>query len=153
MGRLQAYPIEHSEDKLYYRFVSKGAENDIVKIVTYEDMGTDEWNLAFGDANADETDFDDKIITNNQDMRRVIQTVFATGLIFSEAYPERKIQIKPVDRQRKLLYNRVFQDRHTAIEEFYTIYGVSFTDGAEELYDSRKIYDGFLLTKNNSNKI
>jgi hypothetical protein len=42
MGRLQAYPIEHSEDKLYYRFVSKGTENDIVKIVTYEDMQSDE---------------------------------------------------------------------------------------------------------------
>jgi hypothetical protein len=41
MGRLQAYPIEHSEDKLYYRFVSKGTENDIVKIVTYEDMQSD----------------------------------------------------------------------------------------------------------------
>jgi hypothetical protein len=142
MGRLQAYPIEYSEDKLNYRFISKGAENDIVKIVTYEDMKSDEWNLAFGDANADETDFDDKIITNNQDMRRVIQTVFATGLIFSAAYPERKIKIVPVDRQRKLLYNRVFQDRHTAIEEFYTVYGLSFTGDTKELYDSRKIYEG-----------
>jgi hypothetical protein len=86
-------------------------------------------------------------------MRRVIQTVFATGLIFSAAYPDRKIKIVPVDRQRKLLYNCVFHDRHIAIEEFYTIYGLSFTDDTKKLYDFQKIYKGFLLTKNNSNKI
>ena len=147
MGRLQAYPIEFTEDKLQYRFVSKGAESDIVKLVFYEYIEDDRWNLAFGDANADESDFDDSVISNNQDMRRVIQTVFTTGLIFSAAYPDRKIYIKPFDRKRNLLYNRVFQDQQVAIEAFYTIHGLLTSEDKEEKYDSHKIYERFLLTK------
>ncbi len=147
MGRLQAYPIESSEDKLQYRFVSKGTEGDIVKIVVYEFMDIDKWNLAFGDANADESDFDDGVVSNNQDMRRVIQTIFDTGLMFSAAYPEGKIYIKPFDRKRKLLYNRVFKDQQTAIEEFYTIHGLFIAEDRTEIYDYREIYEGFVLTK------
>ncbi len=147
MGRLQACPIEYSEDKLQYRFISKGAENDIVKLVVYEYVEDDRWNLAFGDANADESDFDDTVISNNQDMRRVIQTIFATGLVFSAAYPERKIYIEPVDRKRKLLYNRVFQEKQVAIEEFYTIEGIFLTEDKQEKYEAHTIYEGFLLTK------
>lgn len=147
MGRLQAYPIESSEDKLQHRFVSKGVEGDIVKLVIYEFYEADKWNLAFGDANADESDFDDGVVSNNQDMRRVIQTVFDTGLMFSAAYPERKIYIRPVDRKRKLLYNRVFQDQQTAIEAFYSIQGLFILEKKEEGYDAHTLYDAFLLTK------
>jgi hypothetical protein len=147
MGRLQAYPIKIRADKLQYRFISKGAEGDIVKIVAYDFWENNKWNLAFGDANADESDFDDKVISNNQDMRRVIQTIFATGLIFSDAYPDRRIYIEPVDRKRKLLYNRVFQDQQVAIEEFYTIHGLFILEDKEEKYDAHTLYDAFLLTK------
>ena len=153
MGRLQAYPIESSEDKLQYRFISKGVKGNIVKIVVYDFWEDDKWNLAFGDANADESDFDDKVISNNQDMRRVIQTIFETARIFSAAYPERKIYIEPVDRKRKLLYNRVFQDQQTAIEEFYMIHGLFISEDKEEKYDAHTIYDAFLLTKNSFIKI
>jgi hypothetical protein len=147
MGRLQAYPIESRADKLRYRFVSKGVEGDIVKIVAYDFWEDNKWNLAFGDADADETDFDDKVISNNQDMRRIIQTVFETGVIFSATYPERRIYIEPVDRKRKLLYNRVFQDQQTAIEEFYTIHGLFLSEDREEKYEAHTLYDAFLLTK------
>ena len=147
MGRLQAYPIESNADKLQHRFVSKGVEGDIVKLVLYDFMEINKWNLAFGDANADESDFDDKVISNNQDMRRVIQTIFETARIFSAAYPERKIHIEPVDRKRKLLYNRVFQDQQMAIEEFYTIHGLFISEDKEEKYDAHTIYEAFLLTK------
>ena len=153
MGRLQAYPIEYTEDKLQYRFVSKGAESDIVKIVVYDFWKDNKWNLAFGDANSDESDFDDTVISNNQDMRRVIQTIFGTGLIFSDAYPDRRIYIEPVDRKRKLLYNRVFQDQQLAIEEFYTIHGLIISENKEEKYHAHTLYDAFILTKNSFIKI
>ena len=80
-------------------------------------------------------------------MRRVIQTVFETGLMFSAAYPERRIYIRPFDRKRKLLYNRVFQDQQTTIEAFYTIHGLFISEDKEEKYDAHTIYEAFLLTK------
>ena len=146
MGRLQAYPLEHSEDKLRYRFISKGESGHIVKLVRYEPMGERDWNLAFGDANSDESDFDDKIISNNGDMRQIIQTLFLTGLVFTEAYPNRRIFVEPVDAKRGLLYNRVFKDKQVEIEAFFYIKGKLPKRKAEK-YNPLKIYRSFILTR------
>jgi hypothetical protein len=147
MSRIQAYPIEYSEDRLRYRFVSKGIEGDIVKLIRYECIDEIKWNLAFGDANADESDFDDVIVSNNGDMRRIIQTLFLTSLIFSEAYPNRKIYIEPIDRRRCLLYNRVFQDQQKEIEAYFVIYGVLPKRSKPDLFDPKRIYNSFILTR------
>jgi hypothetical protein len=150
MSRLQFYPIEISDDKLRYRFVSNGLSGDIVKLVSYENYESDLWNLAFGDANEDETDFDDKTISDNGDMRKVIRTIFETGLIFTNAYPKRNILIIPVDKQRQMLYNRVFKDKYEEIEEDFIIEGINFKISNPEKYTSSKIYRGFILTRKNA---
>jgi hypothetical protein len=146
MGRLQAYLLEHSEDKLRYRFISKGESSEIVKLVRYEPMGEGDWNLAFGDANADESDFDDTIISNNGDMRQIIQTIFLTGLIFTEAYPNRRVFVIPVDAQRGLLYNRVFKEKQAEIEAYFSIQG-KMPNKKAEAYNALKIYRSFILTR------
>jgi hypothetical protein len=144
MSRLRFYPIEISDDKLRYRFVSSGLSGDIVKLVSYENYESDLWNLAFGDANEDETDFDDKTISDNGDMRKVIRTIFETGLIFTNAYPKRNILIIPVDKQRQMLYNRVFKDKYEEIEEDFIIEGINFKISNTEKYTSSKIYRAFI---------
>jgi hypothetical protein len=133
MSRLQFYPLEKSEDNLRYRFVSQGESADIVKLVIYEHYKDDLWNLAFGDANEDETEFDDTTISDNGDMRKVIRTIFETGVIFTDTYPNRNILIIPVDKQRQMLYNRVFSDKYEEIEEDIP----------------SKLYKAFLLTRKN----
>jgi hypothetical protein len=149
MSRLQFYPLEISEDKLHYRFVSKGLSGDIIKLVNYENYEDDIWNLAFGDANEDETDFDDTTISDNGDMRKVIRTIFETGVIFTDTHPKRNILIIPVDRQRQILYNRVFSDKYEEIEEHFIIEGINSKISDAEKYIPSKSYKAFLLTRKN----
>jgi hypothetical protein len=147
MSRLQSYPLEISKDKLWYRFISIGEAGSIIKLVNYEYVRSSLWNLAFGDANSDQTDFDDTTITDNGDMRKVMQTVFQTSLIFTDEYPDRKIFIEPVDRKRRLLYNRIFQDKKEEIEKFFTIEGEILGQIDNEPYSAQKMYDAFTVTR------
>jgi hypothetical protein len=147
MSRLQFYPLEISDDKLRYRFVSNGLTGDIIKLVSYENYEGDLWNLAFGDADEDETDFDDKTISDNGDMRKVIRTIFETGLIFTDTYPKRNILIIPVDKQHQMLYNRVFKDKYDEIETDFTIEGINSKISDTEKYAPSKIYRAFILTR------
>lgn len=147
MGRLQAYPIECSADKLRYSFVSSGLAGEIVKLVSYDYYRLSLWNLSFGDANDDQTDFDDTVISDNGDMRKVMQTIFQTSLIFTDEYPNRKIYIEPVDRKRRVLYNRIFQEKQADIEQHFIIEG-SFSHKIDnEPYNPLRIYDTFVVTR------
>ena len=98
MSRLQAYPIEYNKDKLKFCFVSIGLAGEIVKLVSYDYYHSSLWNLSFGDANDDQTDFDDTVISDNGDMRKVMQTIFQTSLIFTDEYPNRKIYSRLIEK-------------------------------------------------------
>ena len=147
MSRLQAYPIEYGEDKLKFCFVSIGFAGEIVKLVSYDYYRSSLWNLSFGDANDDQTDFDYKVISDNGDMRKVMQTVFQTSLIFTDEYPNRKIYIEPVDRKRRVLYNRILQEKQTDIEQYFTIEGGFSNKIGNEPYNPLKMYDTFVVTR------
>jgi hypothetical protein len=147
MSRHPSYPLTISADKLLFRFVSTGSAGNIVKLVRYEAMPTGLWNLGFGDANEDESDFDDSIVTNNNDMRKVLQTVFKTILLFTDAYPNRKIYIEPVDKRRKLLYNRAFYETHEDVASIFLILAVAEGMSGAEKYDPQKEYDAFVLKR------
>ena len=56
-------------------------------------------------------DWADNVVSDNNDLRKVLQTIANAVHLFFDHYPEDEIFIAPLDKQRKLLYNRIFQQK------------------------------------------
>ncbi len=138
MKKRDAYSFTANEEQTGFRFTSVGAKGEIVKIVLFSPYG-DTWNLAFGDET--ENSFDDSVVTGNDDLRKVMQTIANIVHDFTEKYPDRKIFIEPVDSRRKLLYNRIFQQKEEEVSRYFYLKGYLFKENIREDYMSTKIYD------------
>jgi hypothetical protein len=125
-------------------FVSTGINGRVLKSVMFDRLGGNRWNFGFGDVKKD-MKLDDKVITNNNDVAKVLGTVAQAALQFSKTYPKRVLVIYPVDERRKWLYNLVFQRRHAEIADFFTILGK--IKHRKEAYDVARTYDSFELIR------
>jgi hypothetical protein len=89
-----------------FKFTSVSEKKSIDKIVEFDYMDDNIWNLGFGDLKGD--DWQDDVISNNDDIAKVLQTVANTIHIFFEEYPNDRIYISPLDKKRKILYISYF---------------------------------------------
>jgi hypothetical protein len=133
-------------ESVEFRFTSVGEKGEIKKIIEFTYLGENLWNLAFGDVKGD--DWVDNVISDNKDFRKILQTVTNAVHQFFVIYPKHEIQIIPLDYQRKLLYNRVFQQRW---QEIYAIFVVEVILIIDDIpiyleYDSTKIFDEFVIS-------
>ena len=105
------------------------------------------WNLGFGDMKGD--DWEDNVISNNNDFRIVLQTVANAVHQFCDINPHQKILIRPLDYQRKLLYNRIFQQRWHEIDPIFIVKVIDMSDPSPvfENYNPRKRFDYFVIQR------
>lgn len=130
-----------------YYFVSEGENKRIVKTVVFSPLGKKLWNLGFGDLRYN-GDIDDSTVSNNDDLVKVISTVAKIAYEFSDKYPLRRLQIKPVDEKRKRLYNHVFRRHYATISADFDIIGITgFNDSIIEKYSPEKTYNMFELNR------
>ena len=96
---------------------------------------------------SDKKGFDDAHISDNGDMREVLYTI--TNIIhqFCDEHPGSKIYIEPVYRKRRVLYNRIFEEKQEEIRVFFTVTGVDLASMSAEKYNPAKNYDAFLIEK------
>ena len=139
----EGYAVFESDEATKFQFESIGKKGTIKKIVRFTKMEERFWNLAFGDAN--EQDFDDLSISNNQDIRKVIQTVANISHLFLETYPKRKIFISPVDEKRKSLYNFVFRHHYEELQNELVI--MANSNNIWSAYNPEERADAFIVFK------
>ncbi len=137
----ETYDIQPSPRKLYFLFTSEGPKGLIEKVVMFEPLEFNVFNLAFGDIQGQS--INDSVISNNQDFVKVLATVAKCTYDFVEKYPGVKIKITPVDEGRKLLYNTVFRRHHRVIGEKFEIRG--FIETTKQPYSPEKNFDEFEL--------
>ena len=137
-----AYPYFPLGDNLFWGFRSEGIKGIIPKIVFFTLTKEGKWNLAFGDWK--NNDVDDKVMSNNQDIVRVIGTVAKITDAFFDYYPDAIVVIKPVDEKRKRLYNIVFQRHYAFMKDKFQIDGLK--NDLPELYSPKETYDIFELS-------
>jgi hypothetical protein len=138
----ETYPYFPIKDDVLYGFVSEGVRGAIFKLIIFTPLEDNEWNLAFGDWRKD--NLDDKIMTNNQDVVRVIGTVTKVAFNFFNNHPDATLVIKPVDEKRKRLYNIVFRRHHEAINKSCIIWGMM--GEIVENYLPQTTYDSFKIS-------
>lgn len=139
----ESYPLQTDENREVFVFESIGIKGRIVKIIVFDLIQDDIWNLGFGDLHDD--GWDDEVISNNGDLVRVISTVAQAVLLFSDKWLERRILINPVDKKRKRLYNTVFKRRQNEITQYFEIIGS--TDQGVQLYKPQVSFNLFLLAR------
>lgn len=139
------YPLFANETREIFTFESIGPKGRIAKIIVFDLLQGNVWNLGFGDQLAD--DWDDAAISNNGDIVRVISTVAQAALDFSERWPERRILINPVDEKRKRFYNTIFKRRYHEITQVFEVKG--WIKQGIYLYAPERSFDLFLLTRKN----
>ena len=132
------YPL----NDLLFSFHSEGVQGKILKIIIFTLQEDGKWNLAFGDWNNKKVD--DKVMSNNEDVVKVIGTVAKAAYQFFDNHPEAVLEIKPVDEKRRKLYNIVFQRHFYDITHNFQIMGL--IGEQKEIYSPKKLYNSFELS-------
>ena len=120
-----AYPFRGSEDALDYHFKSISELKVVDKAISFRPFAENPifYNMALVDVVGDGVD--DLAVTNNQDMSRVMATVFQTMLAFFEKYPNKLVYFKGSDEDgvRTRLYRILIARELEKVSELFDVYG------------------------------
>lgn len=136
---------------MHFEFVSEGPKGKIRKVVDYsfiEELGV--WNLGFGDYDPATKSIDDQVITDNDDGRKVLATVVFTLSEFFIGHPEAIVFFTGSTDRRTELYGRIIRQSIRDFSNRFLIEGVN-QDGSTEVFNSVKLYFGYLISILDSN--
>lgn len=88
---LDKYPIISDNEHMAYEFLSEGPNGTVKKVVFFQEIGDNLYNLAFGDWDEIKQKIDDKARSNNNDRDKVLATVASTVIDFIKYYPEASV--------------------------------------------------------------
>lgn len=135
------YTIDSTPDYLVHRFQSHGNQGVIDKLVVFEELEGNRYNLAFGDVI--DGKLRDEVISNNFDLVKTVSTIAITINLFFQKYPSAILEFDAVDEKRLKLYNRVMARRFLEIEKTFHIKGIR--SGVEENYQLGHFYYKFVI--------
>ncbi|THU39383.1 hypothetical protein FAM09_12815 [Niastella caeni] len=151
---LAHYDYLVSEDFLSYEFFSEGPKGKIRKVVLFSRVnlyGKFYFNLAFGDFN-EAGNFNDLVISNNQDAEKVLATVAQAVIKFTNVYPEALIVAEGSTPSRTRRYQMGINKFLKEIELDFKVFGL-LNNGGFEPFRSGENYKAFAVTRKNINFI
>ena len=148
MNLLQ-YKTNPDEDLHSFSFISEGKNGKIEKVIRYEKITDDVFNLGFGDKDPITGKINDKVVTNNGDTEKVLATVVSTVFTFTERNPNAYIYATGSNHVRNRLYRRGITKYLSEALDTFAIYGM-LPNQEFEIFNPNTDYVGFLLhLKNN----
>jgi len=120
------YEYSVSDTYLDFEFDSDGPKGKIRKIVRYSPKnanGITYFNLGFGDLNQKTGRIDDLAISNNLDREKILTTIAATVLEFTQHFPDVMVYAKGSTKARTRLYQIGISSNWTAIDPLLYVYG------------------------------
>jgi hypothetical protein len=132
-----------------YEFYSEGLKGRIKKVVRFRPITSDGitfFNLAFDDWNEITGQIDDRIITNNGDRDKVLATVAATVLEFTDRYPGTFVYAKGSTPGRTRLYQIGIACNWEEIHRHVHVYGVT-KENYLELFQKSINYEAFIILR------
>jgi hypothetical protein len=116
------YPYKQIQSYRYF-FVSTGKQK-IAKVVDFVPFRKfNAVNLAFGDLRADGS-IDDKNVSNNGDIVKVLATVIEILRRFTESEPDVMIYIEGSTSERTKLYTRILKNYYPLFSKEFNIVGI-----------------------------
>ena len=98
------YPVVATPEQNMYKFDSEGPRGRIRKVILYQKISDDLFNLGFGDWNEELQKMDDSVRSNNGDRDKVLATVAYTALDFTDRFPSVQIFVEGSTAARTRLY-------------------------------------------------
>ncbi len=146
---LPQYKTNPDEDLHSFSFISEGKNGKIEKVIRYEKITDDVFNLGFGDKDPITGKINDKVVTNNGDTEKVLATVVSTVFTFTERNPNAYIYAIGSNHVRNRLYRRGITKYQSEALDTFAIYGM-LPNQEFEIFNPNTDYVGFLLhLKNN----
>ncbi|MCB0647991.1 MAG: hypothetical protein KDC49_15085 [Saprospiraceae bacterium] len=142
---LQKYEITTSDDWLIYEFISKGPKGQIKKVVIYQHIIGNLYNLAFGDKTGEFGNLDDLVISNNEDTEIVLATVASTIYAFFDHHEGSIVLAKGSTKSRTRLYRRHLSLLLDLIEKDFLLFGE--LNNEIERFVKNKEYSSFIISK------
>lgn len=144
------YSLTANKENTIYKFTSIGKTLVIKKIIIFATMNseTNLYNLSFGDEQKKTNNssvIDDKIISNNGDMNRVLATVFRAILDFTKDEGFYKIVFRGSTPSRTRLYRMAISINYDELSKYFVIYGLT-SNGDFVFFKKHTEYLGFLIT-------
>jgi hypothetical protein len=141
----QKYPVEADNEKHLYEFFSEGPMGKIRKVILYEKIGGNFFNLGFGDWNEELQQADDSSRSNNGDRDKVLATVAFTALDFTNQFPSARIVAQGSTSARTRLYQMGIADNLLEINRNFEIYGLF--EGEWDPFKKGRNYEAFLIRR------
>lgn len=146
---LPQYKTNPDEDLHSFSFISEGKNGKIEKVIRYEKITDDVFNLGFGDKDPITGKINDKVVTNNGDTEKVLATVVSTVFTFTERNSNAYIYATGSNHVRNRLYRRGITKYLSEALDTFAIYGM-LPNQEFEIFNPNTDYVGFLLhLKNN----
>jgi len=140
---LNKYAVVSDSDHIFYEFLSEGPRGRIRKVIYYNEIAENMFNLSFGDWDETERRINDTIRTNNADRDRVLATVASTVLDFIVHHPGAAILVIGATSSRTRLYQIGLMLYWNDIIPLFDIIG--YADGKWLVVQKGKNYTAFLL--------
>lgn len=143
----ETYQLETTDSVMIFEFISEGPKGFIKKRIQYQNIGEDIYNLAFGDVDEVTNEFDDTIVSDNNDVRKILATVALTITFFLNEHPTAFVHIKGGTIARNRLYKMAISNNFEEISDNFMVLG--FTEDKNwALYEKNNNYSAFLIIKN-----
>jgi hypothetical protein len=146
---LKKYGYSVSDSYLNFEFDSDGPKGRIRKIVRYSPQnagGITYFNLGFGDLNQKTGKIDDLAITINQDREKILATIAATVLEFTQHFPDAIVHAKGSTPSRTRLYQMGISANLNEIDPLLYVYGYEKNKGWQSFH--KKVnYQAFLVKR------
>ena len=148
--RKERYELEMSKEFMIFEFTSVGPKGSIRKRILFDETETKGiFNLALGDVNTETDDFDDSVVSNNNDSQKVLATVASAVYLFSQKYPTAVIFAEGSNAVRTRLYRIGISNNLEELTEQFDVFGFLDTIGWG-IYEKNKDYSAFFIKRKNS---
>ena len=141
---LERYPLKSEPNKKWFEFYSIGPKGAIRKVVKFDPVRKNMYNLAFGDWDNKSKSIDSKIRSNNHDVQKVLTTVATVVMEFMEHYPDSILFAQGDGPEKTRLYQMAINRHLGEISYRYIIEG--FRTYYRERFQPGRNYDLFALT-------
>jgi len=143
-----SYPFKRLDDRLTFGFESISQEKTIKKLIEFRllDTSSELYNLALMDILSN-GEVSDMIVSNNQDMSKVLATVFQSIRLFFKEKPNAKVLIQGSTPSRTRLYQIAIGKYYAELEPIYNIWGFRGTD--IQRFELGYNFEGFIVSTKN----
>jgi hypothetical protein len=144
------YKYQTDKGHHYYEFISEGPKGMIKKIVRFSLLyglnGVPFYNIGFGDWDFERKKIDYLIATNNEDTEKVLATIAAIVVDFTEHFPGALLYVEGSTPARTRRYQIGINKILDEIKAIYDVYG-KFQDDTSEPFRKNVNYTAFWLKR------